>query len=442
MSQGIREGYKIIGSADFLGNPVGLVGSIGSGVEDFFYAPMEGIVRSPAAFGRGLATGTVSLLANTVSGVGKSASKITGAAGRGLTALSGDRQFAESRRRDARTRVDNPLEGFALGMKSFARGVGSGVAGIVTQPLEGGREDGIAGVGRGLAQGLVGVVAKPAAGVLGLVENTTRGFAALAGITDATRVRAPRVFEAESAVRGYDAKASAGHMALRSVQLDSAVDSVRVYRRLSKERELVGTLRLVAVTRAGDREALMVARVRAIDAVELTDAGVRLRMHSGKDFLVALESADEAVVVHTQLTALVRAYVAARAGDLDENDPLAATAEATLAADDDEIEAEAVQKDVIDNVVSFFNKSQAPAATTRLRIEAMPRKAWVPDGASPTCMLCMNEWSGRRTRHHCRLCGKLVCDTCSRSRVALTKKGLFESTVEEERMCDECAAAL
>jgi hypothetical protein len=32
--------YKILGSADFLGNPVGLFSNIGTGVMDFFYEPV------------------------------------------------------------------------------------------------------------------------------------------------------------------------------------------------------------------------------------------------------------------------------------------------------------------------------------------------------------------------------------------------------------------
>jgi hypothetical protein len=47
--------YKILGSADFLGNPVGLFSSLGTGVLDFFYEPAQGLVKSPEDFGKGLA---------------------------------------------------------------------------------------------------------------------------------------------------------------------------------------------------------------------------------------------------------------------------------------------------------------------------------------------------------------------------------------------------
>ena len=48
--------HKILGSADFLGNPVGLFNAISSGVKDVFYEPYQGFVSDrPQDFGIGLA---------------------------------------------------------------------------------------------------------------------------------------------------------------------------------------------------------------------------------------------------------------------------------------------------------------------------------------------------------------------------------------------------
>jgi vacuolar protein sorting-associated protein 13A/C len=48
--------HKIIGSADFLGNPVGLFNNISSGVVDIFYEPYQGFVLNrPQDLGIGLA---------------------------------------------------------------------------------------------------------------------------------------------------------------------------------------------------------------------------------------------------------------------------------------------------------------------------------------------------------------------------------------------------
>ena len=40
----LRQLYRILGSADFIGNPVGLFTNVSSGVADIFYEPFQGAV--------------------------------------------------------------------------------------------------------------------------------------------------------------------------------------------------------------------------------------------------------------------------------------------------------------------------------------------------------------------------------------------------------------
>ena len=40
----LRQLYRILGSADFIGNPVGLFTNVSSGVADVFYEPFHGVV--------------------------------------------------------------------------------------------------------------------------------------------------------------------------------------------------------------------------------------------------------------------------------------------------------------------------------------------------------------------------------------------------------------
>jgi vacuolar protein sorting-associated protein 13A/C len=52
----LRQLYRILGSADFIGNPVGLFTNVSSGVADIFYEPLDGIMRlGPAELGQGIA---------------------------------------------------------------------------------------------------------------------------------------------------------------------------------------------------------------------------------------------------------------------------------------------------------------------------------------------------------------------------------------------------
>jgi sterol 3beta-glucosyltransferase len=45
-------------------------------------------------------------------------------------------------------------------------GFADGISGIVTQPYEGGKEDGVWGFTKGLAKGSMGLVTKPGAGMV------------------------------------------------------------------------------------------------------------------------------------------------------------------------------------------------------------------------------------------------------------------------------------
>ncbi|QRV94546.1 Lateral signaling target protein 2 [Ceratobasidium sp. AG-Ba] len=49
----------------------------------------------------------------------------------------------------------------------------------------------------------------------------------------------------------------------------------------------------------------------------------------------------------------------------------------------------------------------------RGRVEHFVPAIWVPDKAAPVCMRCQLPFGWRRRRHHCRLCGRVVCAACS-----------------------------
>jgi vacuolar protein sorting-associated protein 13A/C len=87
-TQGTREVFKILGSVDILGNPVGLFTNIGTGVVDLFEKPMEGFVKGPLEGGVGIMKGAGSLIKNTFAGTFNSINKITGSVATGLSALS------------------------------------------------------------------------------------------------------------------------------------------------------------------------------------------------------------------------------------------------------------------------------------------------------------------------------------------------------------------
>jgi len=62
---------------------------------------------------------------------------------------------------------------------------------------------------------------------------------------------------------------------------------------------------------------------------------------------------------------------------------------------------------------------------------------WIPDGKTQSCMRCGRTFGWRRRRHHCRLCGRCVCGSCS----SKTFWVLGDSSKESQkpaRACDAC----
>jgi len=45
------------------------------------------------------------------------------------------------------------------------------------------------------------------------------------------------------------------------------------------------------------------------------------------------------------------------------------------------------------------------------------RPDWLPDDYSEVCMRCDSLFSFTNRRHHCRVCGYLVCNACSKQKV-------------------------
>ncbi|EGZ16267.1 hypothetical protein PHYSODRAFT_560761 [Phytophthora sojae] len=57
------------------------------------------------------------------------------------------------------------------------------------------------------------------------------------------------------------------------------------------------------------------------------------------------------------------------------------------------------------------------------------------DKVSNVCTICTHSFAVYRPRHHCRLCGSLVCGNCSRRRWTLS----YSSSKKASRVCDSCA---
>lgn len=86
------------------------------------------------------------------------------------------------------------------------------------------------------------------------------------------------------------------------------------------------------------------------------------------------------------------------------------------------------------------------------------RELWINDAASPNCLLCIEKFTYKNRRHHCRTCGALCCDFCSSKRLHATAESAIRAAIKKkvdtsdgitpgssssasymgERVCDGC----
>ncbi|KAI1654139.1 vacuolar protein sorting-associated protein 13 [Daldinia decipiens] len=215
--------HKIIGSADFLGNPVGLFNSISSGITDVFYEPYQGLIMSdkPEDLGLGIAKGAASFVKKSVYGFSDSFSKVTGSFGKGLAAATLDKQFQDRRRiTRARNRPKHALFGVTAGANSFFTSVASGIGGVARKPLEGAEQEGAVGFFKGVGKGFIGLATKPAVGVFDLASNLSEGIRNTTTVFDGSeldRVRLTRFIPADGIVRPYNQREALGQSWLKQV---------------------------------------------------------------------------------------------------------------------------------------------------------------------------------------------------------------------------------
>jgi len=213
--------HKILGSADFLGNPVGLFNNISSGVVSIFYEPYQGIVSDrPQDFGIGLAKGTANFVKLTVYGLSDTFSRFTGSIGKGLSAATMDEDFQKRRSMArARNRPKHAVYGVTTGAKSLAKSLVSGVTGVVTKPLEGAEKGGVEGFFKGFGKGLVGAVAKPMVGIFDLASNLSEGIKNTTTMfeeNELDRVRYPRYIGIEGVLHSYSEREATGQWWLKN----------------------------------------------------------------------------------------------------------------------------------------------------------------------------------------------------------------------------------
>nr|XP_034187905.1 vacuolar protein sorting-associated protein 13 isoform X3 [Osmia lignaria] len=219
VGQAIKQAYVLVLGLDVIGNPYGLVVGTMKGIEDLFYEPFQGAIQGPGEFAEGLFLGVRSMLGHTVGGMAGAVSKITGAMGKGIAALTFDKDYQRKRQEQLNKQPANLQEGLARSGKGLVMGIYDGVTGVVMKPISGAKEEGVEGFFKGFGKGVVGFVTRPTAGVIDFASGS---FGAVKRATElheeVKKVRPPRFLQPDNLVRPYVREEAEGNKILSELE--------------------------------------------------------------------------------------------------------------------------------------------------------------------------------------------------------------------------------
>ena len=193
----LKQAHRVCGSLDIVRAPMSAASSLGGGVMDLVYQPVQGASTGGAS---GLASGVARGSASAVGGAFDAAtgvvSSVTASTGSALAALTMDSSYQTSRA-TRRAQEANKARGASSSSTSLADsvqkhskvaaevvrgaqdlggGIFEGVTGIVVEPYKSiSRGDDAIDVAKATARGLVGVAIKPAVGVVDMTTRAVEG---------------------------------------------------------------------------------------------------------------------------------------------------------------------------------------------------------------------------------------------------------------------------
>ena len=306
--------HKILGSADFLGNPVGLFTNISSGVADIFYEPYQGFVMSdrPQELGIGIAKGTASFVKKTVFGFSDSISKVTGSVSKGLSVATMDKQFQDSRRiTRARNRPKHALYGVQQGGMALISSLGSGVEGLARQPFEGAEREGAAGFFKGVGKGVLGLVTKPVIGVFDLASNVSEGIRNTTTVFDDTgleKVRLARHVGRDGIVRPFNPTESLGLFWLRQLNSKLANQDYLAHYNITDSASLIITYQTIILVKLKGFDVEWDVAFTDLKTIALEKTGIQLILKGVRGPFIPIEDESGRKFVYSKIRIAVENY--------------------------------------------------------------------------------------------------------------------------------------
>lgn len=306
--------HKILGSADFLGNPVGLFNTISSGVWDIFYEPYQGYMMNdrPQELGLHLAKGGISFAKKTVFGLSDSMAKFTGSMAKGLS-ITQDFEFQERRRLQQRMNA-NRRNRLSSSAQSFANTVGSGFTGMAFDPMTGAQKEGASGFFKGVGKGLLGLPTKTAIGVLDLTSNLSQGVKSTTTALDvpaAARVRLPRYIDYhEKIIRPFNLKEAQGQSWLKIVDGGLYMnDNYLAHVVLpGKELAVLVSMEHIIELSIGKLESMWTTDYYGIQGIVLQRGGIHIKLKTQSEYFIPIADPQERKSLYKHVAVAVTEY--------------------------------------------------------------------------------------------------------------------------------------
>jgi len=265
--QGALQFYKVIGSSDLIGNPMGLIDKLGTGVFEFFNEPRKGLLKGPKQFATGVGKGVKSLVSGIISGGFGSVSRITGSLYSVVRQVGGEGDSYERINQN-----DNIAEGIYHGFKGGLQDLAEGVTGLFTKPFKGAKGGGVKGFFKGIGSGLLGVATAPLSAVLRVGTSVTTGIANTATflrtgkIQQKGRLRFPRPVSAQKVIEPYNEEIAQAQEFLTTLK-DHNTEQLVFYLRIDSQVIVLITTEAAVEIRGGDLHAAL--PIQSIDVCEL-----------------------------------------------------------------------------------------------------------------------------------------------------------------------------
>lgn len=113
------------------------------------------------------------------------------------------------------------------GAEGFGRAFASGLAGFLSKPIQGAKENGIEGLAKGFAQGTVGLFVKPMVGLAEGISSASEGLHTVTEQKKVERLRLPRTLGSRGQLLPFDESSAIAQHVLLDLALGSSDSSIR-----------------------------------------------------------------------------------------------------------------------------------------------------------------------------------------------------------------------